>query len=96
MSLNQCSCCGHYYKESTCPIDGIAIGPQRKPRFKLTPEKIKSLRGLAHGVKGLSNEDYYARLNALGFASTKELTRRRDYEKVWNNIKRLPNVRRAA
>lgn len=45
-----------------------------KTRWQLTPARIRGLRAIAHGRKGLDEETYHLRLNALGLTTTKDLT----------------------
>lgn len=88
--VKQCPRCGTESTNDVCC--GIRL---RTQRFKLTADKIQRLRGMAHGQKGLTHEQYHDRLFAeIGVRSTKDIRRGRDYLKIFNSIKALPDVPR--
>lgn len=90
-TLRQCPRCGYHTRERRCC--GIDLAPAR---FKLTKDKIKFIRTLAHRQKGMTEDEYHRFLEAITdgrCTSTKDLRRRRDYDALVAGLKRLPDVR---
>ena len=73
----------------TCPVCSISL--VREP-WQLTPARIRGLRALAHGRKGLDEETYHLRLSAIGVTSTKDLTREL-YNRFRTGLLALPDTR---
>lgn len=67
--------------------------PGYLPAFRMTPSRIRRLRAYAHGRKGLDAEAYDAQRNAVGAASTSEMTYRQ-YTALLKRLATLPDVPR--
>lgn len=84
-----CPRCGHRTAASNCC--GIDLSAGRG--WRMTPERIKAVRAIAHGHKGLDNDTYRLYLSRVGAQHTTELTREQ-FNDLLKGLARLPNVPR--
>ena len=87
----KCPRCNLYTDRSNCC--GIDLTVRRRP-WRMTPDKIKHVRAIAHGRKGLDDETYRMYLERTGARSTRELTQDQFYA-LLKDLARVPDVRRA-
>ncbi|MDQ2069279.1 hypothetical protein [Natronospira bacteriovora] len=88
----QCPRCGFWFEKSVkhCPTDGVKLGRRRKPRWEMTPERIKRVHAIALGRKGLSYEDYKLRLRQYGVDSSKDMDEK-TFKRFMHHLKALPD-----
>lgn len=88
----QCPRCGFWYPKAItyCPTDQVKLGRRRKPRWEMTPERIKRVHAIARGRKGLSEEDYRLRLKHYGIDSCKQMDER-TFKRFMHELKALPD-----
>lgn len=61
-------------------------------RFRMTSQRLRYVHTLALRQKGLTQEEYELRLKAItGHGSSKDL-KRRDFVRLVEDLKRLPDV----
>lgn len=69
---------------------GIDLTARREP-FKMTPERIKQVRAIAHGRKGLDKDEYRLFLVRTGAEHTADLTREQ-FRALLAALDKLPDV----
>jgi len=70
---------------------GVCMTPLRQKRFHMDKNKISYVHVLALKQKGLTEEEYKLRLNAVGVESCKEL-KRDNYYKFVDGLRKLPDA----
>jgi len=87
--LKRCQCCGKLVARSfrVCTYCQTPF-----ERFRMNHERVKLCHVLAH-KKGLDDETYRLRLNAVGVKSSKQMTKAQYLEFV-KNINTLPDMPR--
>lgn len=88
----QCPRCGQWWpgENRLCPQDSADL---IQHRFRMDSMRIRYLHALALRQKGLSYDDYKARMHAVtGKVSCKDL-KRRGYNRLIVDLNKLPDVR---
>lgn len=88
MKGRPCPRCRTLTSRKRCPVCNASLRP---PKWQLTAARIRSLRALAHSRKGLDDETYHLRLQAVGVTSTTDLTREL-YYRVLAGLRALPDA----
>lgn len=86
----QCQRCGH----NNAPAERACthcMTPLVRPAWRMTQSRVRFVHVLALQQKGLTDEFYRLRLNAVGVASCKEL-KRAQYAQFVRGLKGLPNA----
>lgn len=84
--MNQCPRCGSESSQRMCCGEVL-----HRRRWKMTKERVRALRVLAHAQKGLDKETYRLRLQAIGVDSTLDLSREQ-YVQFIVGLRALPNA----
>lgn len=87
MEERTCNVCGEPTRERAC------CGVVLERRWTMTTGRVKAIRRYAHGRKGLTEDDYRLRLNAVGAKSTLELTEHQ-FNTVMAGLRTLRDVPR--
>ena len=87
----QCPRCGFWFDGDTteCPQDGTSLV---KRRFRMTPSRIRHVHTLALRQKGLTEEEYKLRMQAVTGKTTCKDFRRTHYMRFVADVKKLSDV----
>lgn len=88
MVARTCPSCGHVTRSRWCC--GLDLSTRRR-RWRMTADKVRMVHVVARSRKGLTEEQYRLRLQAVGVDSCLQLSRTA-FRELMNGLRRLPDA----